>query len=217
MKKLALIALSSLVLATAGCSSLLTQKTPPPTIYALHAAAPENAGEEVVGLKKAKVISLAEPGVPAGFDTDRIALFLDNGRRLDYYANAKWPEHLGEVIQNVLIESAPVAEGITVVPPDAAAQPAYRLIASVLDFAPHYQGGANGVPQLNVTVNFRLVEIATDRLVLDVTLPATAAASANTQTAVVGGLEALLQQVTASAYEQVSAAVKPKRAAKKPQ
>jgi len=209
MKKFLMATAAVVLLATSGCSSVLKDKTPPPTIYALHAA-PAEAPALPHG-KKPPIISLAEPNLPAGFDTDRIALYLAGGRQLDYLAGAQWPEHLGKVLQNMLIASAPTGGALTVVPPDTATQPDYRLLVTMLDFAPTYAGDAKSAPEIKVTANFRLVSLDTDKIVLDTTFTAHNAAAANSQTAIVAGLEALTQQVVAEAYNDVVKVAKPAR------
>lgn len=209
MKKFMMATAMALLLATTGCSTFLKDKTPPPTIYALHAAPAE--GTALPHGRKPPIISLSEPNMPAGFDTDRIALYLAGGRQLDYLAGAQWPEHLGKVLQNMLIASAPTGGALTVVPPDAATQPDYRLMVTMLDFAPTYAGDAKAAPVIKVTANFRLVSLETDRIVLDTTLTAQNAAASNSQTAIVAGLEALTQQVAAEAYGDITKAAKPPR------
>jgi len=50
------------------------------------------------------MIVVPKPELPPGLDTERIALYLDQGHRLDYYADARWSARLDELLQNFLIE-----------------------------------------------------------------------------------------------------------------
>ncbi len=202
MKNLFVLALAC---GLAGCSALKST-APPPTMYALHATTADAAEPS----KTRPVILLPEPDVPAGFDTDRIALYLDNGRRMDFYAGAQWPDHLAKVLQGVILQTAAAQTAFTTVSPDMPARAAYRLQVRALDFEPVYAGGAAAAPQLKVTLNFRLLSLESDKIIMDTTYPETVAASANTQSAVVAGLEELLQKAVASGYDDVAAAL-PKR------
>src|SRR4051812_29472162 len=82
----------------------LKSDKPPAAIYALQAGplCPRDAGIS----RERKLISVAPPQVPAGFDTNRIALYLMSGRRMDYFASAVWPSNLPEVMQDFIVSAA---------------------------------------------------------------------------------------------------------------
>ena len=197
MKKLIVIALAC---GLAGCSALKST-TPPPTTYALHAVAADAAEPS----KTRPVILVPEPDVPAGFDTERIALYMDGGRRMDFYAGAQWPDHLSKVLHGVLLQTAAAETAFTAVSPDTPARARYRLQVRAVDFEPVYAGAPAAAPELKVTLNFRLLSLDSDKIIMDKTYPETATASANTQSAVISGLESLLQQVVAAGYADVAA------------
>ncbi len=199
MKKLIVLALA---FSLAGCSALKSA-APPPTTYALHATAAEAAEPSMAR----PVMLLPEPEVPAGFDTDRIALYMDGGRRMDFYAGAQWPDHLAKVLQGVLLQTAAAETSFAAVSPDTPAKASYRLQVRALDFEPVYAAGPATSPDLKVTLNFRLLSLDTDKIIMDMTYPETATASANTQSAVVSGLEALLQQAVSKGYADVADAL----------
>ncbi|MDE1153659.1 MAG: ABC-type transport auxiliary lipoprotein family protein [Micavibrio sp.] len=187
----------------AGCANALKSDLPAPTVYTLHASAQD--GEAKAQPHKAKVLSIAEPAMPAGFDSNRIALYLDGGRRMDYYANAVWADVLSKVMQDVLLQSAADHTAFAAVPTDAGTMVSHRLLVKVLDFEPVYSGEAKDVPMLKVSINFRLVSVSNDKIILDTTVPLAEKATANTQTAIVTGLESLLQKSVDAAYDDVSA------------
>lgn len=87
-----------LLLAMAGCSGLLTSEQPPRQVYLLQpsTAAQADGARDVV-------LQLSIDVIP-GLDTDRIVA-LDPDARIVPYANARWPEHLPEVLQSVLRRS----------------------------------------------------------------------------------------------------------------
>lgn len=184
------------------CLGACSSSRPPPTIYALHAKAGKNQERNI-----SHIISVAEPEVPAGFDTERIALYLYGGRRLDYYANLAWPEHLGKVLQGVIVQSALSVPGMMAVTPDSGIPVPYSLFVKVNDFAPVYAAGAESTPQLKASMSFRLFSLQGQETLLNTTLSAEKPAAANTQTAVISGIEELLQGINARAFKEISRAI----------
>jgi ABC-type uncharacterized transport system auxiliary subunit len=182
-----------------GCMPL-TSSRPPPTIYVLH---PPPAKERQETSKIVNIISIPEPEVPNGFDTNKIALYLYNGRRLDYYANMAWPERLGKVLQDVIVQSAPFVPGTVVMVPDTGGLASYDLFVKVNDFEPVYAATAESPPLLKVSMSFRLISRNTQRLLLNTRVSAEARAVNNTQTAVISGLESLLHDVSAKAFKKI--------------
>lgn len=87
-------------LAAAGCSGLLTSDEPARQYYLLQPLAASGGGFEG---GEGAVLRLGV-GVVPGLDTDRI-LALDPDSRLVPYANARWPDHLPEVMGSVLRRS----------------------------------------------------------------------------------------------------------------
>ncbi|TAL33496.1 MAG: hypothetical protein EPN97_09440 [Alphaproteobacteria bacterium] len=184
--------------ALSACMSMKSTQ-PPATIYVMHsvkAAARENSRPAAL-----PVVVVAEPVVPSGFNTDRIALYLAGGRRLDYYAGAAWPEPLGKLLQGFIIQSV---QGAIADTPEGGFAAAYRLQVRVNDLEPVYAAGPEVAPQLKVSMTFRLVSLKQDRVLLDITRQRTASAAANTLTGVTAGLEALLQSVMSDALKEIS-------------
>lgn len=93
-----LTALLAALVAATGCSGLLTSEQPAKSYYLLmplrepSAAPPDTAG-----------LALQLGAIP-GLDTDRI-LAIDSDARLHHYGNARWPDHLPEVVASVLQRS----------------------------------------------------------------------------------------------------------------
>jgi ABC-type uncharacterized transport system auxiliary subunit len=181
----------------AGCMPFASQ--PAPTLYTLHAAPVRQKTGRIV-----HVISVPEPEVPAGFDSSRIALYLYNGRRLDYYAKAAWPEHLGKVLQDVIGQSASSVPGMMGVIPDEGLAASYNLLVKVNDFEAVYAAGPDNPPRLKVSMNFRLISPRSQKTALNITLSLESIAIANTQTAVISGLESLLREINARAFKKIS-------------
>lgn len=89
-----------LLLLLAGCGNVLTSEQPARHHYLLgpYEATPAQARQET-----APELTLSLAAIP-GLDTDRI-LALGIDARLNHYANARWPDHLPEVLASVIRRS----------------------------------------------------------------------------------------------------------------
>ncbi len=187
----------------------LPKPQPPATVYQLQAPA---AGlmAQPPALPAGTRLEISLPGVAAGLDKDRIALALDGGRRLDYYAGAKWPAPLPEVIQDVAIatlrQSLP---GLSVDDEDNTTAPTHRLRMDVQSFAPVYAGNANSLPQVRVAIRFALVRLSDNAILSDITLGADQPVSANTLGAVTAALESGLHRVLTDALPRLATPLAP--------
>jgi ABC-type uncharacterized transport system auxiliary subunit len=85
-------------LALTACSSMLSSGQPAKQYYALMPLA-NDGGLDPAGPK----VVLSVTAVP-GLDTDRIQA-LGPDARLNHYANARWPDHLPEVLSSVMRRS----------------------------------------------------------------------------------------------------------------
>jgi ABC-type uncharacterized transport system auxiliary subunit len=79
--------------ALAGCSGMLTSDQPPEHVYWLEAVTLRLGEPPTEGLPDLIVAVRAIPGL----DTDRV-LVKGPGARLNYYAGARWPDHLPEIV-----------------------------------------------------------------------------------------------------------------------
>jgi ABC-type uncharacterized transport system auxiliary subunit len=82
-----------LVVTLWGCSGMLTSDEPPEHVYWLEAATLQLGKAPAEGLPELLVVVRTLPGL----DTDRI-LVKGPGARMNYYAGARWPDHLPEVM-----------------------------------------------------------------------------------------------------------------------
>ncbi len=192
--------------ALAGCSSLLTSSEPPPAIYVLHPGLKDSTQPAF----PPAVLEIAAPEVPAGFDVDKIALYWNQGRRLDYYAAAKWPAPLDKLLQGFISQSAAHAlAGITVVTPGADVPARFRLAVKALELQPVYKGGPSGTPDLYAALHFTLIGLPDEKVIDDFTVAENAPAASGDLTAVIGGLEALLQKIMGQAIARLSPDLRP--------
>lgn len=187
-----------------GACSLFSSSQPPPLVYSLHGP---SAPQQQVRQNVAHVLAVGEPEVPAGFDTNKIALYLYNQRRLDYYKNAVWPEPLGKVVQEVILQSVHRLPDTMAVTGDSGFPATDELWIKVNDLEPVYAADATAAPQLKVSLSFRLLSLTDRKVLLDATYSATATAAGNTQTAIVSGLEALLNSIDRRALRAINHAL----------
>lgn len=184
----------------AGCSSLLTSAEPPPAIYVLHPKL-----EAKLAGRHDGVLQVSRPAVPAGFDTDRIALYWDNGRRLDYYAGAKWPTRLDDLLQDFISRSARAAlPGVSVITSDLDIPARNRLAVKVLEFQPVYTGKPGGTPVLYAALQFTLISLPDEKPLLDFTVADHRQTAGDDLTAITSGLEDLLQGLLTQGFEKVA-------------
>lgn len=191
--------------ALAGCGNITKSKAPPVSVYTLHAEKPEKRASSAA-------VIVQEPEMPAGFDTARIALHMSGGRRMDFYADAAWPDALNKVMQDFIIQSA----RFSAVTPDSGVNAPYSLQVKVNDFQPVYADTAQGMAEIRVSLTFRLIDRSSEKLLRDFTLSEKMPASANTITAITGDLETLLRKVTASGLARISKDVTVKKPAPEP-
>jgi len=93
-------ALLAAVSLTAGCSGLLTSEQAPRQQYLL---APVQQPATTARTEPSTRLTLQVSAIP-GLDTDRI-LALGADARLQQYSNARWPDHLPEVLASTLQRS----------------------------------------------------------------------------------------------------------------
>lgn len=205
MKKLILALLS--VFLFSGCASLLTSNEEPQAIYSLKEAkdiAPISSANA-----SALVLEIQRPVLPPGFDTSRIAMYLENGRRMDYYASAKWASPLDEVIQEFTVQTARKTFADAIVAASGQAlESDYRLQTKVNEFQPVYANGPEAAPLLVTSVSFTLLAMPEERIVTSFTIDQQVQAHMNTLGSVTAGLEYLLQSVEAQAFETISKRMK---------
>lgn len=92
-KRLCLPLWMFLAVTLSGCGGMLTSDEPPEHVYWLEAATLRLGEVPTEGLPKLLLVVETIPGL----DTDRI-LVKGPGARMNYYAGARWPDHLPEVV-----------------------------------------------------------------------------------------------------------------------
>jgi ABC-type uncharacterized transport system auxiliary subunit len=173
------------------------------TIYTLH----DTAGDAPARAQKGgrAVLAVARPELPAGFETDRIALYFEKDHRLDYYADAKWSAPLDGLLQDYIIERAKrKLPGIAVGSGDLTASAQYRLGLKVVDFQPVYPDTADKPPRLDVSILVTVLSLPGEKVKKQFAVKKSAPASANRLTIVTNELRGLLQSATDETLEKAA-------------
>ena len=99
-KKTFLLALAAMTMLLAACSGVMDSKQPARQAYML---TPYSGAANTANPAPGPELSISVSAVP-GLDTDRV-LALSNDARLNQYANARWPDHLPEVLTSIMMRS----------------------------------------------------------------------------------------------------------------
>ena len=137
-------------------------------------------------------------------DSDRYALFLDDGQKLDYFATARWSSTLDRILQDVTRRSASaVLPYIVATTPGQGVDPDYRLQLKVNEFQPVYGVNPSAAPTLTVSVEFTLVGVPSDKIMSGFTLSKQEPASENRLDVITLGLERMLQDIEREAFTKL--------------
>lgn len=198
-----------MLLPLAGCAGDLLKSTEPQsTIYTLRPVEP--AGD-VPNDVLARTLEISTPSVPPGMEQDRIALFLDDGTKIDYYAGAKWSSSLDHIIQEFTRRSASaVLPYVVAVTPEQSIPPDYRLQIKINEFQPVYAAKSTEAPLLKASLEFTLVRMPTDQIVTNFTLSKGQLAHENGLDSITLGLEDLLQEIEREAFHKIDSKLRVK-------
>lgn len=149
-------------------------------------------------------LTVEKPSVPVGLDGDRIALIIGR-QRLDYYADARWPGELPEVIQYDIIASLRNRyQFVQLGGRSVEGRSAYRLQITVNDFEPVYAQGVGENPTLRVGLVLTLISQASGRVESTFSQSMTRALAGNSLTAVTAGLGEMLRELTLDGFDHLS-------------
>ncbi len=188
------------VLSACAGGGILKSTEPRQVIYTLRPA-PED-GSKTAGA--ARIVEIAKPQVPPGFETDRIALYTQGGKKLDYYAGAKWADLLDSTLQDTLRRSARnVLPSIVAITSTQGMDGQFRLQTKVNEFAPVYADGTTAAPTVRVSVEFTLVRLPDNVIVSSFILGQTRVVEANSLDAATGAMEEMMQQTLTEAFRRM--------------
>ena len=193
-RRLFLIGACSLALPACG-GNLLGPPAETPIIYPVRPNFPAGSGEKV-----GWALSILRPDLTGGLDSDRIVLHLPDGT-MDFYAKATYPDRLGALVQQALLDGFEMSGRIAAVAPEQAALHAdYNLVTEVKDFSAHY-AQADGIPSVTVSITAKMTTAHGRAIVSTFSTAKTVNASANSAGA---AAQALQQAFGAAATEIVN-------------
>jgi cholesterol transport system auxiliary component len=174
-----------------GCSSVL----PAPAPVQLYVLRPDLMPP--MGPPVRWRLAVATPDASAALDTTRIAL-IRTATTMDYYANSAWPDRAPLLLQRMLVEAFEKSGRIQAVDRDTAGLTAdFVLQTELRNFEARYEGPN---PQVQVTIEAKMVQIPDRMIVSSTNVTQTANASANTVDSVVLAFD----QATGAAINQIT-------------
>ena len=187
-RRLFLISASSLAVSACGGNLL---GLGPPDAAPIYMVTPKFPGASAGGEKVKWALTILRPEVAPGLNTDRIALTQPDGR-MDYFANATYPDRLSNIVQQALLDGFESSGRIDAVAREQDALSAdYNLAIEVKDFAAHY-GQPDGIPGVSVGITVKLTTAHGRDIVGSFSTTQTGTASANSAGAAVGALQQAL-------------------------
>jgi ABC-type uncharacterized transport system auxiliary subunit len=204
-----ILAAAFICLLVPGACSPFKSNQPPMTLYTLQA--PEPVASKA---KPRRIIAVAEPEVPPGFDTHRMAVYMQDGRRLDYAAGAGWPGPLPKVLQDYIIRAGNATPGLMAVSPDSGMAATHVLLVKVNHLEAIYGTEAKSPPRLKASLSFTLLSSA-ERIISNFTLAREKMASANSLSVIVGETEGMLNEITEQAFLKMRSSAPPRTSPKK--
>jgi cholesterol transport system auxiliary component len=193
-RRLFLIGACSLPLSACG-GNLLGPPAETPIIYPVRPNFLAGNGEKV-----GWALSILRPELTGGLDSDRIVLHQPDGT-MDFYAKATYPDRLGALVQQALVDGFEMSGRIAAVAPEQAALHAdYNLVTEVKDFSAHY-AQADGIPSVTVSITAKMTTAHGRAIVSTFSTTKTLNASANSAGA---AAQALQQAFGAAASEIVN-------------
>jgi ABC-type uncharacterized transport system auxiliary subunit len=192
----------SLIIATlmllAGCSGMLKSELAPLQTYVLNTDRQQQSGDPLA-------INLAIPQIDAlpGLNTDRIAL-LRLPSRLDYYAEARWPDQLSRYLQAFILHTAFNRGDIQSINnkllPDINN---YILDIYIIDFQAEYSQGGEASPTVHVQLAATLQNAKEQRLIGMLREDVRVKSEENRMEPIVQAFEKALQQAARQLLENV--------------
>lgn len=123
-------------------------------------------------------LDIAQPDAADNLDTSRIALF-NPPARMDYYANAAWPDRLPQLVQAALVQAFEQSGKIASVAPDEAGlRSDYMLQTEIRDFNAVYDA-PDTAPKVKVRIMAKLVHTHARDIVQTLEVSQEAPAGAN--------------------------------------
>jgi ABC-type uncharacterized transport system auxiliary subunit len=200
MKHVLTVALSLLALTGCSTAGILKSNEPQQTTYTLRPLT-----NSIAETGPVRIVEIPKPEVPPGFGRDRIALYIQNGQKLDYYASARWAAGLDEVLEEFtrrsLTTSLPYVVTVT---PAQSLDANFRLEVKVNEFEPVYSGEFSAPPILRANIEYTLIRLPEEILTTSFTLSHTQPASSARLDIIIEDLETMLKSNQEEAFRKLA-------------
>jgi cholesterol transport system auxiliary component len=205
-----LLPLSVILLSATGCSGLLHSDTRPEQVYYLRATAPgakAPAAGDPAQPAVASSIRVAHPISSPGLESPLIVL-VQADRRLNFYAGARWPAPVPDVVEALVVETLRSSGSWQSVEDSASPFPSdYILTTTIRRFDADYTSGT-GAPEVHVVIECLLGSREARHVIASFVAQGSSTASANRVRDVVAAFDDALNTALASLSEQSLSAVR---------
>ena len=187
MKKYNIFLLCGVLFLT-GC---FASSAPTPTYYVLN---PSHSNSVEQGETPLSIV-IERPTIVSGLNTDRIALIKNDGRELDYFAQARWNGQLDKIVQDFMIESFENHYDIVEVGARSRHKKAdYMVVTKIRDFQAEYAGDTDVPPTIKVTLVCSILKLPHKESVGRIIKTGERTLEQNSMGDIVSGFESLLQE-----------------------
>lgn len=155
-----ILSVTSIMVLSTGCLSLLPEPSPPPTIYRL--TVPQSISS--TSATPTTVINIEYPTAPRALSGTNIVLSPD-GRRLTSAAAANWAEAVPSMLRNSLIDTLARDNQVIGVIPKGSTRVPYRLNIDLRRFEAIFDQGEDSAPNVIVQINVALTDTKTRQLI----------------------------------------------------
>lgn len=182
-------------------SGCLTSNVPAPTYYVLNPETMNIKGNK--NLSKSLIIE--RPSAVSGLNTDRIALIKNDGRELDYFAQARWNGQLDKIVQDFIIESFENSYDIVEGDTTSLHQKAdYLVVTKIRDFQAEYDGDTDSPPMVKVTLVSSILKLPEKKSISRIIKTHEKTVEENSMSKIVKGFEELLRQTSHDVLNEMS-------------
>lgn len=182
--------LAAAALPLSACGGLIPQ-APPSNLYTLSPKTSFRADLPKVDFQ----LVVEEPYAAGGLDTHRIAIYT-TPYEVKYYAEARWAERVPRMVQTLLVESFEnTGKIVSVGRQSVGLRSDFNLKSELREFQAELKEGSNGVPEVLVGLNSKLISQARAQIVASVNFDRRVKAKGNSLPAVIEAFDEALGHV----------------------
>lgn len=182
--------LAATALPLSACGGLIPQ-APPSNLYTL---SPKTSFRPDLPKVDFQLV-VEEPYAAGGLDTHRIAIYT-GPYEVKYYAEARWAERVPRMVQTLLVESFEnTGRIVSVGRQSVGLRSDFNLKSELREFQAELKEGGNGVPEVLVALNSKLVSQTRQQIVASVNFDRRVKAKGNSLPAVIEAFDEALGHV----------------------